>query len=80
MTPHVITDEEILEAARKIYRQKGWFTSRDIYAELVQGRCPKYEDRPLSLRRISVVLQKAGAQTTISKKKGYSQFIIPETT
>lgn len=78
MMPHNTTDEDILNAARKIYEQKGWFTSRDIYAELIQGRRPKYEDSPLSLRRISIVLRKAGVQTILSKKKGYTRFTLPE--
>ena len=79
MVPHhVTTDEEILEAARALYELKGWFTSRDIYAELVQERCPKNEDRPLSLRRISLTLRRAGAQTILPLSNGYSRFVLPE--
>jgi len=71
------SDAEILNAADRIFQDKGWFTSRDIYAELVQGKRPKYEDSPLSLRRISIVLRNAGVQTILSKKRGYSRFILP---
>ena len=72
------TDAEILKAADIIFQDKGWFTSRDIYAELVQGKRPRNEDSPLSLRRISLTLRRAGAQTILSKKRGYSRFILPE--
>ena len=77
MMPHLTTDEEILNAARTLYEQKGWFTSRDIYTELVQERCPRYEERPLTLRRIALVLRRAGAKTIVPLSNGYSRFILP---
>lgn len=71
------SDVEILKAAGKIFLEKKWFTSRDIYAELVQDRCPKYEERPLTLRRIALVLRRAGAKTIVPLSNGYSRFILP---
>ena len=71
------SDAEILKAAGKIFQEKKWFTSRDIYAELVQDRCPKYEERPLTLRRIALVLRRAGAKTIVPLSNGYSRFILP---
>lgn len=76
--PQNITDENILDAARSLCKQKGWCTSRDIYAELVQDRCPRNDDRPLSLRRISLTLRRAGAKTILSLSNGYSRFALPE--
>ena len=71
------SEADILKTAEKIYREKKWFTSRDIYAELVQDRCPRYEERPLTLRRIALVLRRAGAKTIVPLSNGSSRFILP---
>lgn len=78
MMPHIHTDEEILEAARTLFAQKGWFTTRDIYWELMQDKCPRNDDRPLSLHRINMILRYSGARTISKHSAGYTRYVFPE--
>jgi len=52
-----ITLEDIQKAARKIYKEKGWFTAKDIWFELGHTRYGKNQ-KPVS-RKISNSLRKS---------------------
>lgn len=69
-----ITDD-ILTAARAVFRRQGWFTCRDVYAELCDKKCPRNTDRPFSLHKISTDVRNAGAVTILRRSNGYTRYI-----